>query len=68
MKVLYIGEIVSSSGVYCVKTLLPTLKEEVDFVIANGDGATGGFGIGKNNSIYLHKLGIDLITGGECIH
>ena len=68
MKILYIGEIVASSGVYCVKDQLPSLKDEVDFVIANGDGATGGFGIGKNHSIYLHKLGVDLITAGECIY
>ena len=69
MKVLYIGEIVGSSGVFCVKNLLPQLREErsIDFVIANGDGATGGFGIGKNHCVYLHKLGIDVITSGECV-
>ena len=67
MKILYIGEIVGKPGVYCVKSLLPGLKKErsVDFVIANGEGATGGFGLGKNHSIYLHKLGIDCITLGE---
>jgi len=53
--------------VYCVKSVLSRLRKEqqVDFVIANGDGATGGFGIGKNHSIYLRKLGIDVITGGD---
>jgi len=68
MRVLYIGEIVGKAGVFCVKNLLPALREEkgVDFVIANGEGATGGFGLGKNHSIYLHKLGIDTITIGEC--
>lgn len=70
IRVLYIGEIVSSPGVYCVKALLPKIKEEqkIDFIIANGEGATGGFGLGKNHSIYLRKLGIDVITGGECIY
>lgn len=50
--------------------MLPKLKDEkgIDFVIANGEGATGGFGIGKNHSIYLHKLGIDVLTSGECIY
>ncbi len=68
MRVLYIGEIVGKAGVFCVKNLLPALREEkgIDFVIANGEGATGGFGLGKNHSIYLHKLGIDTITIGEC--
>ena len=40
----------------------------MDFVIANAEGATGGFGLGKNHSVYLHKLGIDVLTGGECIY
>ena len=53
-----------------MKNALEDLKEEksIDFVIACGDGATGGFGIGKNHSIYLHKLGVDAITSGECIY
>lgn len=69
-RVLYIGEIVNSSGVYCVKALLPKIREEhkPDFIIANGEGATGGFGLGKNHAVYLKKLGIDVITGGECIY
>jgi len=70
LTVLFIGEIVGSSGVFCVKSLLPAVKEEegVDVVVANADGATGGFGIGKNHSIYLHKLGIDVMTTGECAY
>jgi hypothetical protein len=70
LRILYIGEIVGSPGVFCVKTRLAELKEEkrIDFVVASGDGATGGFGIGKNHSIYLHKLGVDAITSGECIY
>ena len=70
MRVLYIGEIVGSSGIYCVKTLLSAIKKErgIDFVIASADGATGGFGVGKNHSIYLRKLGIAILTSGECIY
>jgi metallophosphoesterase (TIGR00282 family) len=68
VRVLYIGEIVGSSGVFCLKNLLAELKRELgaEFVIACGDGATGGFGIGKNHAVYLHKLGIDVLTTGEC--
>lgn len=53
-----------------MKTLLPALKSDrkIDFVIANAEGTTGGFGLGKNHSIYLHKLGIDVLTGGERIY
>jgi hypothetical protein len=70
MKILFIGEIVGKAGVYVVKTLLSQIREEhgIDLVIANGDGATGGFGIGKNHSVYLRKLGVDVITGGDQIY
>lgn len=70
IRVLFVGEIVGKAGVYCVKTLLPKLKSSygLDFVIANGDGATGGFGIGKNHSIYLRKLGVDCITTGDQVY
>ncbi len=67
VRLLCIGEIVGKAGVYCIKSALSEIKEHygVDFTIANGDGATGGFGIGKNHSIYLRKLGVDVITGGD---
>ena len=70
MRVLYIGEIVGKAGVFCIKKVLGETRKQhqVDFVIANGEGATGGFGLGKNHSIYLRKLGIDVLTGGECIY
>jgi len=70
LKILFISEIVGRGGILCIKKALPSLKEEhhPDLVIANGNGATGGFGIGKNHSIQLHKLGIDVITTGECVY
>lgn len=70
VRVLFIGEIVGKAGVFCIKTMLSDLKQElsVDFTIANGDGATGGFGIGKNHAIYLRKLGVDVLTGGDQIY
>jgi hypothetical protein len=70
MRVLFLGEIVGKAGVFCIKQRLKSLREElqVDCVIANGDGTTGGFGLGKNHSIYLRKLGVDVITSGEQIY
>jgi len=70
VRVLYVGEVVGTSGVFCIKTLLGDLvqQHDVDFVLAGADGATGGYGTGKNHSIYLHKLGIDVLCGGECIY
>ncbi len=68
LRVLFLGEIVGKAGIYCIKELLPKLKKQhgIDFTIADGEGATGGFGLGKNHSMYLHKLGVDVITMGEC--
>ena len=67
LRVLYIGEVVGKSGVYCVKTLLPGLKRErgIDLTIAAVEGATGGFGIGKGHAAYLHKLGVDVLSTGD---
>jgi hypothetical protein len=70
IKILVLGEIVGKAGVYCIKSHLKALKKEyaAEFVIANGDGVTGGFGLGKNHSIYLRKLGINVITLGDCAY
>jgi metallophosphoesterase (TIGR00282 family) len=69
VRILYIGEIVGKAGIWCVKTILKDLvrAEKPDVVIANADGATGGFGLGRQHAGYLHKMGIDVITGGECV-
>jgi metallophosphoesterase (TIGR00282 family) len=70
VRIFCMGEVVGKAGVFCVKSLLPEFRREkkIDLVVANGEGTTGGFGIGKNHSIYLHKLQVDVITGGECIY
>ncbi|MCL1930911.1 MAG: YmdB family metallophosphoesterase, partial [Treponema sp.] len=68
MKVLYIAEIVGKAGVYAFKKALPQLKNRYpwDFLIACADGATGGGGLGRNHAAYLHKLGANALTTGEC--
>ncbi|MDR0497488.1 MAG: YmdB family metallophosphoesterase, partial [Treponema sp.] len=68
MKILYIAEIVGKAGLYALKKCLPDLKKErkADFVIACADGVTGGNGLGRNHAAYIRKLGVDVITTGEC--
>ena len=68
MRVLYIAEIVGKAGVYAFKTALPELKQRYpwDFLIACADGATGGNGLGRNHAAYLHKIGANVLTTGEC--
>lgn len=67
MRILYVAEIMGKPGLHCVKTTVAAMRREraIDLVIANGDSVTGGFGIGKNHSIQLRKLGVDVITGGD---
>ena len=68
MKILYVAEIVGKAGVYAFKKALPELKRRYpwDFLIACADGATGGNGLGRNHGAYLHKLGANVLTTGEC--
>ncbi|MDR1173875.1 MAG: YmdB family metallophosphoesterase [Treponema sp.] len=68
MKILYVAEILGKAGLYAFKKGLPVLKKDhsIDFIVACGDGITGGNGIGRNHAAYLRKLGADVITTGEC--
>ena len=68
MKILYIAEIVGKAGIYSLKKCLPGLKNDKkpDFIIACADGATGGNGLGRNHAAYIRKLGVHVITTGEC--
>jgi len=67
IKVLFLGEIVGRAGIQCVKNGLKSLKEKYspDYIVANAEGTTNGFGLGKAHAAQLSKLGIDLLTGGE---
>ncbi|MDR0526169.1 MAG: YmdB family metallophosphoesterase [Spirochaetaceae bacterium] len=68
MKILYVAELIGKPGIYAFKKGLPELKDQksCDFVIACGDGATNGNGLGRSHAVYLHKLGAQTITTGEC--
>lgn len=67
LTILALGEIVGRPGIYAAKNGIKAIKakKNIDFIIACGEGATGGFGIGKNHSLSLKKMGIDVITTGE---
>ena len=68
MRILYVAELVGKAGVYAYKKALPEIKKQknTDFIIVCGDGATGGNGLGRNHAAYLHKLGAQVLTTGEC--
>jgi len=68
MKVLYVAELVGKAGVYVLKKALSGLRKKYpwDFLIVCADGATGGNGLGRSHAAYIHKMGAQAITLGEC--
>jgi len=68
MKVLYVAELVGKAGVFVFKKALKELESRYpwDFLIVCADGATGGNGLGRSHAAYIHKLGADAVTLGEC--
>jgi metallophosphoesterase (TIGR00282 family) len=68
MKIFYAAELTGKAGIYAFKKALPELKRRYpwDFLIACADSATGGNGLGRSHAAYLHKLGANVLTTGEC--
>jgi 2',3'-cyclic-nucleotide 2'-phosphodiesterase len=67
MRILFIGDIVGRSGRVTVLQRLPQLIRswKLDFVIANGENAAGGFGITEAIYQEIVDAGVDVITGGN---
>lgn len=67
MKVAFIGDIVGRPGRDIVKKYLKNIREtyKVDFVIANYENASHGFGLTPKNAEELFSSGIDVMTGGN---
>ncbi|WP_373069354.1 YmdB family metallophosphoesterase [Sulfurimonas sp.] len=67
MRIAFIGDIVGSPGRSMLKEHLAKLKEEhsIDFVIANYENASHGFGVTSKNANELISYGIDVMTGGN---
>jgi metallophosphoesterase (TIGR00282 family) len=67
MKIAFIGDIVGRPGRDMLKNYLTKIKEEygVDFVIANYENASHGFGLTLKNCNELFSYGIDVMSGGN---
>lgn len=67
MKFLFLGDIVGRTGRVAVTENLPELRSrlKLDFVVANGENAAGGFGITAEICRALFDAGVDVITGGN---
>lgn len=67
MRIAFIGDIVGRPGRKIIRDKLKEFKKEfkIDFVIANGENASHGFGLTLKNCDELLKAGVDLFTGGN---
>ena len=65
--ILCIGDIVGRPGREVLARVLPHLKKEhaADFVIANGENASGGCGLLPKNADEIYASGVDVITLGD---
>ena len=70
MRFLIVGDVVGTPGVRAVTTNVPQIieKEKIDFVIINGENATGGRGIKERELSLLYKGGADVVTMGNHIY
>jgi hypothetical protein len=66
-QVAVIGDVVGEPGRKALFLLLSRLVDEhgIDFVIANGENAAGGFGLTANLAGKLHSYGVDCLTTGN---
>lgn len=67
MKILFIGDVVGRIGRRLLKERIPYYvdKYEIDFVIANGENASHGKGLTRNQYFELLDAGVDAITLGN---
>lgn len=67
IKLLFFGDITGRPGRLAIKSYLNSLDEKPDFVIANIENASHGFGLTKKNYEDLKNAGIDYFTSGNHI-
>jgi metallophosphoesterase (TIGR00282 family) len=67
VRVLYCGDVVGRPGREAVLRHVPVLRRDLglDFVLANGENAAGGFGITGEICRDLYGSGVDAITTGN---
>ena len=67
MKIAFIGDIVGQPGRKMIQNYLKNIREEegIDFVIANYENASHGFGLTQKNADELFNAGVDVMTGGN---
>ena len=67
IKLLFLGDITGRQGRTAVKSYIASLEEKPDFIIANIENASHGFGLTKKNYEDLSASGINCFTSGNHI-
>lgn len=67
MRIAFIGDIVGKPGRDMLAKYLKKIREDekIDFVIANYENASHGFGLTSKNADELFSYGVDVMTGGN---
>jgi hypothetical protein len=67
MKILFLGDVVGRAGRKAVTERLPGMRErwKLDFVVVNGENATGGMGLTADHAKSFLAAGADVITLGD---
>ncbi|OWK46823.1 TIGR00282 family metallophosphoesterase [Fimbriiglobus ruber] len=70
MRILFIGDIVGTSGVGFVRKAVPLLRasEKLDLVVANAENATNGAGLSPKDYRLIRAAGVDAVTLGDHIY
>ncbi|MFZ1468075.1 MAG: TIGR00282 family metallophosphoesterase [Paracoccaceae bacterium] len=67
MRLLFLGDVMGKAGRKAVAERLPGLRAEwgLDFVVVNGENATGGMGLSAEHARGLLAAGADVVTLGD---
>ncbi len=67
MKLMFLGDVMGRSGRAAVAERLPALRRDwgLDFVVVNGENATGGMGLSADHARGLLAAGADVVTLGD---
>ncbi|MFN3209100.1 MAG: YmdB family metallophosphoesterase [Roseovarius sp.] len=67
MRILYLGDVMGRAGRQAIAARLPGLRAawKADFVVVNGENATGGMGLSGAHAKALLEAGADCLTLGD---
>ncbi|MDF1728323.1 MAG: TIGR00282 family metallophosphoesterase [Sulfitobacter sp.] len=67
MKILFLGDVMGRAGRRAITENLPRLRTDwkLDFVVVNGENATGGMGLSGDHAKLLLEAGADCLTLGD---